>query len=74
VSPGVRSYATQEENNVEQPVHQPEQSEQPARQPYETPEILDTFDAQDVMGAAEGLVGNGSIVVSTDTRFFTTGF
>jgi hypothetical protein len=31
------------------------------RFPYETPEIVDTFEALEVMGAAEGQVcGNGS--------------
>jgi hypothetical protein len=34
------------------------------RQPYEAPIILDTFDASDIMGMAEGSVkvGNGSCV------------
>ena len=35
--------------------------EQMERFPYETPEIVDTFEALEVMGAAEGQVcGNGS--------------
>jgi hypothetical protein len=32
------------------------------RQSYEAPMILDTFDAGEVMGAAEGRAGNGSCV------------
>jgi hypothetical protein len=34
--------------------------EQFDRLPYEAPMVLDTFDAQEVMGSAEGTVGNGS--------------
>jgi hypothetical protein len=35
--------------------------EQLDRLPYEAPMVLDTFDAQEVMGSAEGLIiGNGS--------------
>jgi hypothetical protein len=59
---------------VEQSINQPDQSvrqsEQSARQAYETPAILETFDAQEVMGAAEGLVGTGS--VSPDSRVWST--
>jgi hypothetical protein len=38
--------------------------EQLGRLPYEAPMILDTFDALEVMGNAEGTaVGNGSLVI-----------
>jgi hypothetical protein len=32
---------------------------------YETPEIVDTFEALEVMGAAEGSVGCGSQITAT---------
>jgi hypothetical protein len=39
--------------------------EQFERLPYEAPMVLETFDAQEVMGSAEGvIVGNGSRVLS----------
>jgi hypothetical protein len=34
--------------------------EQLDRLPYEAPMVLDTFDAHEVMGSAEGSIGNGS--------------
>jgi hypothetical protein len=36
--------------------------EQVDRIPYETPEIVETFEAAEVLGAAEGSVGTGSRV------------
>jgi hypothetical protein len=34
--------------------------EQLDRLPYEAPMVLDTFDAHEVMGSADGSIGNGS--------------
>jgi hypothetical protein len=51
-----------EEFVLEQSVHQPEAA---AREPYEAPAILDTFDAQEVLGAAHGYIGQGSCVEQT---------